>query len=174
MFRIPSVPACGTARLDFLVSVLASPCPGCPSSFGSAVSPARLRSSLWNQTLRSNSLFPQRVTSFTLDHMKKLKNNPIVGDIGFCGQRDRPSWLRWLGMHDSSTVTHLVLRHRLSQEHAVSIVIGHSVTVPASRQTAQFGLRHSLRPFLMSCFCADKDLHLDDFQSFEYEILDLV
>ena len=52
--------------------------PGCPSSFGSAVSPASLRS----QDLRLNSLFPQRVTSFTLDHVKKLKNHPIVGNTG--------------------------------------------------------------------------------------------
>ena len=40
----------------------------------------------WDRSL----LFPQRVTSFTLDRMKKLKNDPIVGDIGFCRQRVRP------------------------------------------------------------------------------------
>ena len=144
LFLIHSVPACGTARPDFFVSVLASPCPGCPSSFGSAVSLARLRCCLWNLTLRSNSSFPQRVTSFTLDHMKKLKNNPIVGDIGFCGQRVRPSWLRLLGMHDSST--HL---------GTCSFYCYWSRRDRAGfRPTAQLGLRHSLRPFLMSCFFA--------------------
>ena len=90
LFRIPSVPTCGAARLLSLGSFFASPCPDCPSSFGSAVSPAGLRSTLWKLTLRSNSLFPQRVTSLTLDRMKKLKNDPIVGDIGFCAQRIRP------------------------------------------------------------------------------------
>ena len=40
LFRIPSVPTCGAARLVSLGSVFASPCPDCPSSFGSAVSPA--------------------------------------------------------------------------------------------------------------------------------------
>ena len=42
------------------------------------MSPARLHS----QNLRLNSSFPQRLTSFTLEHVKKLKNHPIVGNAG--------------------------------------------------------------------------------------------
>ena len=131
---------------------------GCPSSCGSAVSPARMRSSFWNLTLRSNSLFPQRVTSFTSDLMKKLKKNPIVGGIGFCRQRDRLSWLRWLGMHDSSTVTHLVLRHRLCPGTCSFYCYWSQRGRASFRPTAQFGLRHSLRPFLMTCFFAEQVL----------------
>ena len=47
----------------------------------------------------------------------------------------------------------------LAQGRAVVIVVGHSVTVPAS---AQFGLSRSLLPFLISCSLAEQVLtHFD-------------
>ena len=60
--------------------------------------------------------------------MKKLKNDPIVGDIGFVDSEFDLSWLRLLGMHDSATV------------------IGHSVTVPASGRLQNLGCTTAFVP----------------------------
>ena len=141
-------PQC-SARLVFL---------GCPSSCGSAVSPARMRSSLWNLTLRSNSLFPQRVTSFTSDLMKKLKNNPIVGASDFVDNEfDFPG---------SDGLECMIVRlsptwccATVSAPGTCSFYCYWSQRGRAGfRPTAQFGLRHSLRPFLMTCFFAEQVL----------------
>ena len=136
------MPTCGIARLDFLVSVLDSPCPGCPSSFGSAVSPARLRS----QNLRLNSLFPQRVNSFTLDHVKKLKNHPIVGNTGHLDNE--------IDLPDSDGL----FRHRPCPGTCSLYGCWSQRDRASFRPSAQFGLRRSLRPFLMSCFLTEQVL----------------
>ena len=106
------------------------------------MSPASLRS----QDLRLNSLFPQRVTSFTLDHVKKLKNHPIVGNNGHLDNEiDLPG-------SDG-------LFRRRPRPGTCSCYCCWSQRDRASfRPTAQFGLSRSLLPFLMSCSLAEQVL----------------
>ena len=129
LFRIPSVPTCGAARLDFLGSVFASPCPDCPSSFWIS----RFASGIPFHSLETDSeieFFISFMDNFVHfgPHEEVEERSRSLGTSDFVDNEFDLSWLRLLGMHDSSTV------------------IGHSVTVPAPGRLQNLGCTTAFVP----------------------------